>query len=376
MTQEGVNQNDLKNTITSRGFLFVILWAAGILLLYAVGGYLGVRTLLTYRAETEQFQQTWIGSATTEPNVRAPEIKMAPGAKPVDVLVGIYINSIGEVSLKESGWTADFDIWFRWTGDEVRPGNTFEVVNGQIDQRDKKEAYVTGREHYERYRVKARLTKFFDSSRFPFSDQGLTIQVEDSSHEAERLRYVADEQESGISRSGVHQSLKIAKSLMTVKLHSYGSRRGDPRFSPNTGDVHSQFIFAMLVSPPSTALYIKMFQALFASVAIALIALFIKAIMIDCRFGLPVGGFFASVANNIFVGWIFPPGEGITLTAMVNAIGLVTIFLILVESTISLYILDTRGQDRLSRVLDKVSFVVFLIGYAAVNLMLPLSAKP
>jgi len=375
MTQEGVKQNDLKDTITIRGFLFVILWAAGILLLYAVGGYLGVRTLLTYRAETERFRQTWIGSATTEPNVQAPEIKMAPGAKPVDVLVGIYINSIGELSLKESGWTADFDIWFRWTGDEVRPGNNFEVVNGQIDQRDKKEAYVTGREHYERYRVKARLTKFFDASRFPFSDQGLTVEMEDSTHEAERLHYVADEQGSGINRLGVPQSLKITKSLMTVKLHSYGSRRGDPRFSPNTADVHSQFIYAMLVSPPSTALYIKMFQALFASVAVALIALFIKPIMIDCRFGLPVGGFFASVANNIFVGGILPPGEGITLTAMVNTIGLATIFLILVQSTISLYIEDTMRQERLWIFFDKVSFVVFLIGYAAVNLMLPLAAR-
>jgi len=375
MAQEGINPNNLKDTITRGGYRFVILWAAGILLLYAVGGYLGVRTLLTYGAETEKLRQNWTGSAATEPNVRAPEIKMDPGAKPVDVLVGIYMNSIGEVSLRESGWTADFDIWFRWTGDEVRPGNTFEVVNGRIDQRDKKEAYVTGREHYERYRVKARLIKFFDDTRFPLSDDALTIQVEDSTHEAERLRYVADTQESGISRSGVHPSWKIKKSLMAVKMHSYGSRRGDPRLSPSTGEVHSRSIFAIHVSPPGTVLYLKMFQALFASVAVALIALFIKASMIDCRFGLPVGGFFASVANNIFLAGVLPPGWGITITAMVNAIGLFTIFLILVESTISLYILDTRGQDRLSRVLDKVSFVVLGFGYVVLNLILPLAAR-
>ena len=35
-----MNQKDLKDMITRRGFLFVILWAAGILLLYAVGGIL------------------------------------------------------------------------------------------------------------------------------------------------------------------------------------------------------------------------------------------------------------------------------------------------------------------------------------------------
>jgi hypothetical protein len=144
---------------------------------------------------------------------------------------GGYINNIGEFSLREAGWTADFDIWFRWTGDGVRPGDNFHVVNGQIDQREKKEAYVREKEHYERYRVKARLTKFFDASRFPFSDEALTIQVEDGAHEAEKLRYVADERGSGINRQEVPQSLKITKSLATVRLHSYGSGRGDPRLS-------------------------------------------------------------------------------------------------------------------------------------------------
>jgi hypothetical protein len=376
MAQEDLDQSNLKDTITHKGYWFVALWAAGILLLYAISGFFGVRTLLSYKAETEKFRQAWIESTTADPGAKVPEMRILPGAKPVDVLVGIYINSIGEISLKESIWTADFDIWFRWTGDEVRPGNNFEVVNGQIDQRDKKEAYVTGQEHYERYRVKARLTKFFDASRFPFSDQGLTIQMEDSTHGAERLRYIGDEQESGINRLGVLQSLKITKSLMTVKLHSYGSRRGDPRLSPNTADVHSRFIYAMLVSPPSTALYMKMFQALFASIAIAFIVFFIKPIHVDPRFGLSVGAVFAAVGNNIFVGTMLPPAEGITLIGMVNAIGLATIFLTLVQSTISLYVLDTLGKERLRVFFDMVSFVVFLVGYAAVNLMLPLAARP
>ena len=152
------------------------------------------------------------------------------GGRPMSVCTSIEWGSSSQGVRR----AADFDIWFRWTGGEgIKPGNNFEVVNGHIEQREKKEAYVAGREHYERYRVKARLAKFFDSSRFPFNDQGLTIEIEDSAHGAERLRFVADEQESGINRSGVLQGLKIMKSLVTVKLHSYESRRGDPRASPN-----------------------------------------------------------------------------------------------------------------------------------------------
>lgn len=104
MKQEGMNQNDLKDMITRRAYFFVALWAAGILFLYGVGGYLGVRALHGYKVETEKFRQAAIQAVTTEPGSLSPEIKMPTGAKPVEVLVGMYINSIGEFSLKEAGW--------------------------------------------------------------------------------------------------------------------------------------------------------------------------------------------------------------------------------------------------------------------------------
>ncbi len=373
---ETVTQNDVQETITRRAFFLVALWAAGILLLYAIGGYLGVRQLEGYRAETEKFRQAWIEGATTETGAPAPGFTLAPGVRPVDVRVGIYINRIGEFSLKEAGWTADFDIRFRWTGDQVNPGENFQVVNGQIDLREKKEEYVRGGVHYERYRVKARLAKFFDTTRFPFSNADLAIQVEDGTHGVAALRYVAEEPSSGISRSGVPQGLKILKWLVSVRPHDYGSGRGDPRLSAGAADVHSRFVFAMLASPPSWELFVTMFRALFASVAIAFIVFFIKPIHVDPRFGLGVGAFFAAVGNNVFVGTSLPPTGRIALADIVNVIGLVTIFLTLVQSAISLYILDTMGRERLSRFFDKVSFAVFLIGYAVINLLLPLAAKP
>jgi hypothetical protein len=337
---------------------------------------MGIRQLQRHKAETEKVRQAMIGTPTTEQVVPLSKQTLPARSGPVDVHVGMYINSMGEFAVKESAWVADFDIWFRWSGDGIKPGENFQVVNGQIDQRDKKDAYVAGGQHYERYHVKARLTKFFDASRFPLSDQGLTIQVEDGAHKAERLRYIADEQESGVNRSGVSQALKITKLLAMVKVHNYGSRRGDPRLSSDTADVRSRFVFGMLVSPLGSVLYVKMFQALFASIAIAFIVFFIKPIHVDPRFGLGIGALFAAVGNNIVVGSMLPPVEGISLTAMVNMIGLATIFLTLVQSTISLYIEDTMGQENLRLLFDKASFIVFLVGYGFVNLMLPLAARP
>jgi len=376
MTADAPTPDDVKNTISRGGYLLVALWALGILLLFAAGGYFGARLLQGYKAETVKMRQAWIEATTTDLEAAAPEIKVTPGGEPVDVTVGIRLNRMEAISMRESSWMADLDIWFRWTGDTVKPGENFHIVNGDISLREREEAVAEGFEHYERYNVKARLAANFDLARFPFGDQAVTIQVEDGAQGAENLRYVPDEQDSGVSRLGVPASLKIIQTLAAVKLHGYQSRRGDPRKPEGEADVHSRFVFALLLAPPGASLFIKLFQALFASVAIALVVFFIKPIQVDPRFGLGVGAFFAAVGNNIYVASVLPHANRLALPDMVNAVGLATIFLTLVQSTISLYIFDSLGRERLRRLFDHVSFVAFLTGFIALNLAFPLVSLP
>ena len=91
----------------------------------------------------------------------------------------------------------------------------------------------------------------------------------------------------------------------------------------------------------------KTFQALFASVAIA---------------------------NNISVASAMPTVHDFTLSAMVNAIGLGTIFLTMVESAIALYLLDSLGLEKLYKQLDAISFTIFAGAYVALNVALPMAA--
>ena len=300
----------------------------------------------------------------------APEEKATLGREPVDVAVGIRINRISAFSLRESTWRADFDIWFRWSGDGVEPGGNFDVVNGEVDHLEREESYTDGSERYERFNVRAGLTINLDASRFPFSDQVMSIQVEDRADGADRLQFIPDEKDSGVSRLGIPPSLKITRTTAASKLYGYKSRRGDPRISDGRTDVHSRFIFAFLVVPPGAGLFFILFQALFASIAIAFVVFFIKPTQVDPRFGLGVGAFFAVVGNNIYVASVLPFSGQISLSGMVNGIGLITVFLTLFQSTVSLYLFDIKGRERLSRFFDHVSFVAFLVGYVAVNLIL------
>jgi hypothetical protein len=372
-------QTDLRENrleITSGGHSFVVIWAVCLLILYVAGAFLGAVKLRGYAAESEKSRQVRIASPTMDLNAKAPNLTLPSKAKSVDVLVGGSINRIGEFVLREATMTADFNLWFRWNSDAVNPGKGFRLVNGQILQQENVESSRNGKEHYVEYRIVARMTEDFDASRFPFGENGMVIQVEDNTPGAITMRYIADKKGSSTNPEAIPRGLKLTRFLVDAKIGIHKSGRINPNQSDNESVARSQLVLAMLVVPDGIGLYQKFFQALFASVAVALIALYIKPIHLDCRFGLPVGGFFAAVGNNIFVGTLLPNADRLTLSDMVNATGLLTIFFILVQSVISLHIYDTMGNERLSRFFDRVSFAVFLIGYVAVNLALPISARP
>jgi len=376
MEQEAQVLTVAEHALTSREYRFLICWSVSLLLLYAIGGYLGTRLLRSYTAETARTRAAWLetpimGMAPTSTGGVLPS-----SVKPTDVIVNMSMNRVGEFALKESAWTADFDIDFRWTGDGVNPGENFRIANGQILQREKGKSYKRGEERRAGYHVVARMSKPYDASRFPFSDEGLVVQVEDSTQGSDGLRYIADQGNSGAGPESTPRNVTLAWTTTGVKLRHRGPAQTDPKARISAEDAYSQFYFAMLVVPGSLGIYLKLFQALFASVALTLIALYIKPTHVDCRFGLPVGGFFASVSNNIFLGTLLPSADRLTLTDMINTVSLLTIFFVLTQSVISLHIFDTKGRERFSRYFDMVSLVVLAIGYVGVNIALPFAARP
>ncbi len=363
-----LNSNEI---ISRKAYFFVALWAMGILIFYSIIGILGVSRLEKYKAQTQQARHAWFSSEMMSTSTATPVSTPSPAAA-TPVAVNVLINHVGDFSLREGRWDTDFDISFRWKGDAIDPGATFRIVNGEILNRQKEVSETFDGKRYERYNVRARMQQAFDPARFPFSDAALLVGMEDTSHDARAMRYRV--YESGITVGGraLSTGLKVTKTYAGTKLYNYGPMDGTP--SAEGGEVHSRFLFAMFVEPRGREIYTKMFQALFASVAIALVVFFIKPTFVDPRFGLGVGAFFAAIGNNIFLVTLLPPADRVTLTDMVNLIGLVTIFLTLVQSTISLHFCDT-DRWRLSRFFDRLCFPLFILGYLIVNILLPFAAK-
>lgn len=88
--------------------------------------------------------------------------------------------------------------------------------------------YTSGDDHYVLYRVVARITKFFDVSRFPRDDHLLTINIETPASERDDLLFVADNESSGVSSRIELAGYSTYEWAVLEKPHAYSSIHGDP----------------------------------------------------------------------------------------------------------------------------------------------------
>jgi hypothetical protein len=191
----------------------------------------------------------------------------------------------------------------------------------------------------------------------------------------DRLLLVPDRQNSAVSSRAVVHGYQLGPLESLEKPHSYKTSRGRSVQGAGTQSTFSQARFGVVIARDGRGPFVKMFHALFVAVAIALLPCFLRPTDLDPRFGLGVGALFAAVANSYLVGTLVPDTGELSLADMVNLLGIVTIRITLVESTVSLSLYDSRGERELSRLLERTSFIVVSVGFANAVAMMLLGAS-
>ena len=369
--------NTPANQLTPGGQRFLRIVAITLIVCFSTIGGWAVWSQRQSRLHASARQTARLDPHGIESGVTPPNFDLPTDAQPTRMVVGMYVDRIVELSIKDTSWTVDFYLWFRWSGAEVLGDNIekFQVVNGTIESSKLESEYENGEEHYQLHHVVAKISKGFDVSRFPCDDHLLTIDIEHPAFQRETLLYVADQANSHISSRVSVSAYAVREAGIIEKPHTYKSSRGDPRLAVNAVATHSQCRFGIGIHRTSWGYYFKMFEALFVAVAIAMLAMFIKPTNVDPRFGLGVGGLFAAVANMYVTSSLIPDTGVLTLADVVSALGIWTILLTVVQSIISLYLLEQREEVLLSRRFDRLCFVLFAANYLLLNLALPFAAS-
>ncbi|HEX7320393.1 MAG TPA: hypothetical protein VF399_08565 [bacterium] len=289
--------------------------------------------------------------------------------KPVDVYVGVYVNQIFDVSLKDNKFSVDFYVWFRWIGDSVNPVESFEVVNGRMDSKNGVyEDEIKGYQ-YASCRVVATMTKFWDISKFPLDDHIMTIEIEDNENEDFKLTYIPDTGNCGINPQVEVPGWKVSTASASVVGHSYQTNYGDISLPSNNESVYSRFIYSIAVVRPGYGYFFKLFFGVFIAAMIAFLTFFIKPTDLDPRFGLGVGAIFAAVASEYVIASALPDTNLITMADKLHILAFIFIFLSIAESVLSLRLFST-DREGLSKNLDKTCFIVFMAVYIILSFLL------
>ncbi len=354
-----------------KGKEWVVAWAFLLIGFYVLTGTFAVLKMRGERADAHENHRARIGAGIQEKGktwVDPNTIRSSPGKGAARVALGIYVDHIVELSTKGTSWTVDFSVWFRWRDKELQPGETFKIMDSEEISRERVLSLKEGEEYYELYRVVARITKFFNVTRYPRDDHLLTISVEEGVTPFKDFKYVPDTHVSDLSSRAKLPGYRVHETVMVDKPHAYKTNRGDPRFKPGDMAVYDRVIYGIYISRPDWGLYFKMFQSLFASVAIALLV-FLMDPKGEERVGLGIGAFFAAVAAS-YVSSTELPGVGVlTLSDMINIMGLATIFLSVFCSIIVMHVAKDENRLELARLLDKLSLGIFMVGYPLVNIL-------
>lgn len=351
------------------GSRYIKYWIAIIFLIFILTGCIMLGIFIADKQTADNRHIQWITSNTTPINA---EFNNSINTNQTKVITGMYIDRITELSLAESFWNVDFYVWFKWNGSNMNPGDNLQVIDGAIEKKELIDNYTNGSQHYEIYYINANISKFFDILTFPIDAHVLTITLEDSKNQRNNLVYLPDSDASSINPDVEINGYKLGKLSLVEKPHVYTTNFGDPRLSDGNTS-YSQILTGVEISRPDLGFYFRIFIGLFVAVAAALVALFIKPTNAEPRFGLGAGALFVAIANNIITSGLIPKTGIITLADMVNDLGLLLILLTLIESTISLYIYDIRGEKAVSKRLDLISFLVLLTLYIILNILIIIS---
>jgi len=283
-------------------------------------------------------------------------------ATPAKVTVGVYVNHVTSVDIKNNKFEADFYIWFRWDGDDLKPLDTFEVVNGRINAKTAVVKRVKDGHNYTSARIQATITKFWNLKRFPLDSHTLRLEIEDTERDARQAIYVPDTENATVSDEVRVPGFVIAKSSGATQVHTYHTNYGDPSQPQGNESSWSRYIFSIEIERPNIGRFIKVFFGLFIAVLISWCAFHVRPKESSPRVSLGVGATFAAAAVTVAINNNLPDTNDVMLADKLVMLSLGMILASVVETIVAL-LLNARGKEAIQQRLDKICAIAFPVLY-------------
>jgi hypothetical protein len=287
-------------------------------------------------------------------------------AQPDTVQVGAYVLSVHDINFHDKEYTARFWLWFLYGNPKFDFTKQLDMPTAKsFDQSAPIEDSLNGKA-WVMMKMKATMKEKWNVQDFPFDQQHLSMQIENSQYDIGSLVFKPDLKGSRFSPTEAIDGWTIRDFNVSNGTNLYETGFGDSRPDRNP-QTFSTFLVEMNLERDALGLFMKIFLGMYIAFLIAMISFAPQPWEHDARFGLPVGGLFAAVGNKYIIDSLLPESSTFSLVDTLHTLTFFAIFCILLVSAICLRLYDNGEKEKCLRI-DKMGMRAILITYALANI--------
>ena len=295
-------------------------------------------------------------------------------AQPDTVTVGSYVISVHDINFRDKQYTMRFWLWFLYDNPDFDFSTQLDIPNAKsidtpeiiVDSLDGKAWAIM--------KMKTTMKESWKVADFPFDEQHLRVQIENALFDNSSLVFKPDLKGSTYDKADALDGWNIKNFKVSTISNDYETGFGDP--SPDRSlQNFSAFLIEMDIERNAWGLFMKIFIGMYIAFLISIISFTIRVSELEPRFGLPVGGLFATVGNKYIIDSILPETSSFTLVDSLHTLTFLAIFGTLVVSAVALRQFDNGNSEaaiRYNRIGSRgvVAFYIvanlFLVGWAII----------
>ena len=272
------------------------------------------------------------------------------------VLVGAYVNKLQDLNFRENKYAIDFYLWFRWKAEgplaDYKPLDSFEIINGKIENKGSVVEKKIGDVNYALVRVAATMSETWELARFPFDAHTVRVNIEDSGLTIPDLVFTPDKNNSGLGDELDIAGWGASNFVADARNKVYRTNYGDTSLPSDARSEYSRFTFDIDLQRLSLGSAIKLLSTVLLATAVAFVAFLVKPSDLDARFGMGVGSLFAVAASAFISASLVPDSGEMTVSDKIHMAALGFIFATLLLSSLGLK-LEVGGREELAYKIDR-----------------------
>ena len=276
-------------------------------------------------------------TAPADPETAVTEaVEAAPPSGPREVTVGVYVNDIQQLDLQTHSYVMDFYVWLRWTDPEANPSATLEYMNpyqlwGHIPTPLYEEPQdLPDGSKYMAIRYQGQFNSKLPLEKYPFDNQNLVVEFEDSSVGASSQIFVPDENPITLNPEMTLPGYLIGTPVLTVTSKPYPTNFGDTSLTEL--EPYSRVTFSVPVHRPWLTYSIKVILPIFLVVACAALVFFIQPTYVEGRLGMGISALLTLVVLQLTTNSQLPEVDYLMMIDMLYFAAYLYVVLVLAQA--------------------------------------------